>query len=85
MVTDDPLAWQMPSGAWDKILATAYDNFLEHQLNSPLQKLWAEEAKQREASLSRVFKLRRRIRRHWANGRFWLSNAIFKHEYGDEW
>jgi len=84
----------MPSGAWDKILATAYDNFLVQQLDSPLQKLWGEESErikaereQREALLSRAFKLRRRIRRavrnRWANSRFWLSNAIYKHEESD--
>jgi hypothetical protein len=57
--------------------------------------LWGEESErikaereQREALLSRAFKLRRRIRRavrnRWANSRFWLSNAIYKHEES-EW
>jgi len=83
MTNDDSLAWQIPGDAYDKILATAYDDLIERQLNSPIHKLWAGERAQREASLSRAYKFRRALRRCWTNSRYWLSNVIYKHEESD--
>jgi hypothetical protein len=73
-VTDDPLG---------EIIAIAYTDHIKRMLNSPMTKFIAEEHKQHEASLSRAYKLRRRCRNWWANSRFWLSNAIYKHEESD--
>ena len=75
----------MSGDPYGALMSTAYDNLILDLLKpSPIMQLWAEEAKQREASLSRAFKLHRRIRRRWDRSRFWLSNAIYKHEES-EW
>jgi len=74
-VSGDPLG---------EIIAIAYTDHIRRMLvPSPLSKLLAEEAKQREASLSRAYKFRRAIRKRWDRSRFWLSNAIYKHDTPD--